>query len=278
MIVGLITQRYTPARQSPLVAEVVQLLTAWGVMVQLIYPEEQVAALSTLRAENDLYVLTSGTDLALSFAGALTARGAIVINSYRVASLMRDRSVATSMLANAGVPVPETYLAAHPRQFAQVQQQPLVIKSHSGAQRRGARVLWDPEELERDLPGQGPSFAQLYLAPEGEDRKIYCIGGQLFGVLRKWPAKTCEERIGVPFTLSKELREMAVACGHAFDVDLFGIDVVFSDGTPYVVDIHSFPSFAGVPDAARRLADYIFTVAQRVAAGGEALLKMEAAI
>ena len=114
-----------------------------------------------------------------------------------------------------------------------------------------------------------PVFAQRYHKPQGEDRKIYCIGGQMFGVLRVWPPKTYEEKLGQPFTITPELREIALAAGQAFGVDLFGLDVIISEGKPYVVDIQSFPGFKGVPDAALRLADYIYTAGQRVLAGGQ---------
>lgn len=278
MIVGLITHRYAPARHAPVIAEVVQLLTAWGVMVQLIYPEEQVSDLSTLRAGNDLYVLVSGTDLALSFAGALTACGARIINSYQVSALMRDRIVATSILMNAGIPVPDAYVASHPRQLAPVLQEALVMKSHRGPHGKGARVVWEPEELERGIAGQGSCFSQRYVPPQGEEYKVYCIGGQLFGAVRRCPAMTYEQRLGGPITLSSELRDIAFACGRAFNVDLFGLDVLISDAKPYVVDVHSFPSLSGVPDAGRRLADYIFTVGQRVLAGGDATMAMEAVV
>ena len=43
--------------------------------------------------------------------------------------------------------------------------------------------------------------------------------------------------------------------------------VKLRDGKPYVVDIHSFPGFKGVPDAALRLADYIYATARLAMAG-----------
>lgn len=46
-------------------------------------------------------------------------------------------------------------------------------------------------------------------------------------------------------------------------IDVFGIDIVLSDGRPVVVDASSFPGFKGVPDAGRRLADYILDAARR---------------
>ncbi len=36
---------------------------------------------------------------------------------------------------------------------------------------------------------------------------------------------------------------------------------MISKGHPYVVDLSSFPGFKGVPDAALRLADYIYAAA-----------------
>jgi hypothetical protein len=43
--------------------------------------------------------------------------------------------------------------------------------------------------------------------------------------------------------------------------------VVLSRGRPYVVDVNKFGSFAGVPDAPRRLADYIYAAGQRAVRG-----------
>jgi ribosomal protein S6--L-glutamate ligase len=181
---------------------------------------------------------------------------------------MRDKITSTRALQAAGVPVPHTFVAAHAKQFAPLLDEPLVVKPYRGSQGRGVRVVWDAEELEDVGAEGGPVFAQRYHKPEGEDRKIYCIGGQLFGVLRTWPAHTYEEKLGRPFTITPELRDIALRCGQAFGVDLFGLDIIISEGRPYVVDIQAFPGFKGVPDAALHLADYIYTVAERVMSGG----------
>jgi ribosomal protein S6--L-glutamate ligase len=53
------------------------------------------------------------------------------------------------------------------------------------------------------------------------------------------------------------MKEICFACGKAFGIDLFGLDIITSDGQPYVVDINTFPGFKGVPDAASLLADYL---------------------
>ena len=79
MKLGFIVTRHPPSRVSPIVPEVVRLLREWGVDVDLIYPEERLSDVGA-SAELDLYVLKSGTELALSLAGALHAAGAELVN------------------------------------------------------------------------------------------------------------------------------------------------------------------------------------------------------
>src|SRR5204862_151465 len=121
-------------------------------------------------------------------------------------------------------------------------------------------VVRDAAELAALGPIEEPVFAQRYQPPDGPDRKIYSIGNELFGVLRGRPARTS-------FTLSPQLVDIAQRCGGAFGIDLFSVDIVESAGRTYVVDMSSVPGFKGVPDASRRLAEYIHTAAQRVARG-----------
>jgi ribosomal protein S6--L-glutamate ligase len=267
MKIGILMPRQRTSRRSPLMPEVLKLLREFGATVDVIYPDDHVTDVGSLRVEHDLYVLRSDTELALSVAGALHAIGAPILNPWPVASMMKDRIAAARRLAAAGIPVPETHVTCVPQRLAHLLEEgPLVLKPARGARGRGMRVVFEPDELEEAGTG-GPILAQRYHRPDGADRKIYCIGGQLFGVLRRYPALSYHEKCGESFSIAPELREIALGCGAAFGVDLFGIDVVVSEGKPWVVDVRSFPGFRGVPDAALRLADYIYATAQRVLAG-----------
>lgn len=266
MKIGILMLRHSPTRTSPIMTEVVRLLREWTAEVDVIYPEEQCTRIAGLKPAHDLYVLKSASDLALSYAGALHAAGAAVLNPYPSVALLRDRVAATRRLVEAGVPVPETYVTAEAKTLAPLLEEgPLVLKP-SRTSRRGVHVVWDADELDDVSSGDGPIFAQRWLRPDGRERKIYCIGGQLFGVVRAWPARTFDEKVGEAFALGPELREIALACGRAFGVDVFALDVLVSDGRPYVVNVQSFPGFKGVPDAALRLADYVYAAAQRAVA------------
>ena len=268
MKLGLILVRHPPSRISPIMPEVVRLLREWDVSVELIYPEEQLVDLGEVNGQQDVYVLKSGTELSLSLAGALHAAGARLINSYPAAVACRDKIAAARILQLAGIPTPETFITGRAINLAPLLESgPMVVKPHRGSQGRGVRVVRDPEELDGLTIELGTVLAQHYHEHDGRDRKIYVIGDQVFGVKRAWPASTYRDKLGEPFTVSEDLRDIALRCGRAFGLELYGLDVIISEGRPYVVDVSSFPGFKGVPDAALRLADYIYAAGQRVLNG-----------
>ncbi len=259
MRIGFLMRRHPRSRVSPIMLAVVGLLEEWGVEVDIICPEDDLLDLRDIRVDHDLYVLKSGSDLALSVAGALDALGAPSLNPYRTTIQCRDKVVVSRILQAAGVPVPDTFLAVDVARLGPLLDDgPLVVRPCRSALGTGLQVVWDADELHNIVSTGQPVFAQRYHGPTGRDRKLYCLGDQLFGVMRAWPARTYEEKVGEPFTVTPELREIALRCGSVLGIELFGLDIIVSDGQPYVVDVDPFPGFKGVPDAALRLADYIY--------------------
>jgi ribosomal protein S6--L-glutamate ligase len=268
MRIAFFLKRRRDAGGQSVMPKVVRLLAGRGVDVDVIDPEDRVTDLTALSPECDLYVLKLRTDTTLSIAGALHAAGAAILNPYPVAAACRDKVVASQLLRRAGVPLPETYVAGNLEQLAPLLDDgPLIVKPHRGSQGRGVRVVRAPDELTHDVGDGGPVFAQRYYEPTGRDRKIYRIGDRIFGVERVWPARTYEEKLGQPFPVPAELRELALRLGAALGITLYGFDVVVTKEGPYVVDFSPFPGFKGVPYAADLLADYIQDVAARVVDG-----------
>jgi ribosomal protein S6--L-glutamate ligase len=272
MKIAILMFQHSPTRMSPIMPEVLRLLTEWGKKVEVICPEEQLINVSRVSVKHDLYVLKSGSELALSLAGALHAAGATILNPYPIAAMLRDKVITSHVLQRAGIPYPETFVTVHPKHFAPLLDDgPLVLKPYRGSQGRGVYVIWDPDQLDNVNHDGGLLFAQRYYPPQGRDLKIYVIGGQVFGVKRVWPAHNYEQKLGEPFTITPEVHDIALRCGSAFGLELYGLDIIMNEDKPYVVDMSSFPGFKGVPDAALRLADYIYTAGQRVR-NGEPLL------
>jgi ribosomal protein S6--L-glutamate ligase len=186
------------------------------------------------------------------------------VNPYPVTVALRDRVIIACVLGSAGVPTPASYVVSHPARLAPLLDGgPLVVKPYQGTGGSGVRVVRSVAELAAVPDGKEPVFAQRYHAPQGRDRKIYSIGGRLFGVLKIFPPRTEAEKHGEPFTPMPELCEIALRCGRAFGIDLYGVDIIESEGKPFVVDISSIPGFKGVPDAPSHLASYLHRAAER---------------
>lgn len=269
MRIAMILVQHPKTRHSPVMPEVTRLLREWGAQVDVVQPDEAVTDLSRL-PEADLYVLKSGTDLALSLAGALHEQGAAIVNPYPAAVACRDKVVASRVLQRAGVPVPETWVTTRPRDLSGLLDGgSLVVKPSRGSQGRGVTVVHTPDELAAwpEVFGE-PLIVQRWHRPDGVDRKLYCIGDQVFGVLRTFPARSYSDKVGRPYPVPAHVRDIVLRSGAAFGLRLFGVDVVESDGEPYVVDFSSFPGFKGVPDVALRLADHLYECARAAQSAG----------
>jgi glutathione synthase/RimK-type ligase-like ATP-grasp enzyme len=70
--------------------------------------------------------------------------------------------------------------------------------------------------------------------------------------------RTAEEKRGEPRTISPEVRDICLRCGELFDLELYGVDLIETEESPFVIEINCFPGYKGVPEADRLLAEYIF--------------------
>jgi ribosomal protein S6--L-glutamate ligase len=263
--IGFLLPHYSRHSKSHM-PRVMEALSEWGVVVDVIHPAEGPVDVSTVRVDYDLYVLKKTSDLALSIAGALHAQGAAIVNPYPVTVALRDKIISSRILQSAGVPTPTTYVVSRLNRLEPLLGAgPLVVKPCQDTCGFDVRVVRSVAELATVPAGKAPVIAQRYHAPEGRDRKIYSIGGRLFGVKKPFPARTEEEKHGEPFTPAPELCEIALRCGRAFGIDLYGVDIIESAGQPYVVDMSSIPGFKGVPDAPLHLAEYFHNAAERAA-------------
>ncbi len=265
MRIAVLVLRHPASRPSPVVPEMLRGLTQRGCAVEVLTPDEGAVDLAEQRPRHDLYVLKSGTESALSLAGALHHQGARIVNPYPVAAACRDKLVQTPLLQAAGVPMPQSWTTVEPATLTPLLDDgPLIVKAPRGSQGRGITVARRADDLVALETGR-PWLAMRYLEPEGPDHKLYRIGDDVFGVQRAFPARTYEEKLGRPFEVSSGLRQLVLRCGEPFGISLYGVDVVFSAGRPWVVDMSSFPGFKGVPQAGTRLAHYLVTAGAAVA-------------
>jgi ribosomal protein S6--L-glutamate ligase len=249
--------RRVPPVPSAVLVEAWRLLEARGFQVERGTPEEMLTRPDQLSVRHDLYLLKSHTELALSLAGVLHVQGGRLLNPYPNCAATQNKIMASRLLRAAGVPTPDTWVTGDFRLLRDVAAtRPLIIKPYLGHRGGGLRIVRRPDELDAVPPPDAPTVVQEYIAGGGEDLKVYVVGEEVRAV-RKPFAPDSFTRPGRPCEVNGEVRDIALRCGRAFGLGLYGLDVVESADGPVVVDLNTFPGYKGVPDAAALLAEYI---------------------
>ena len=249
--------RRVPPVPSPVLVEVYEHLERRGFSVEDGIAEEMLHRADLLRPEHDLYLLKSHTELSLSIAGALHARGARFLNPYPCCAAAQNKIVSTRRLAAAGVPVPRTWVTGDFELLREVAATtPLIVKPYLGHRGIGIHVVRRPEDLRTLEPSDTPVVVQEYFDGADEDVKVYVAGEDVFAVRKPFSPMSFTVP-GRPCEVSPELREIALSAGRALGLGLYGLDVVEAPHGPVVVDVNYFPGYKGVPGAAAHIATYI---------------------
>lgn len=258
MNICFLLERGQPPRINPVYRETFALLERYGIKVALCYPEQNVLRIDRLKTDADLYLLKSDTELSLSLARAYEALGAKVLNSAHSSLLLKNKVIATAMLAHSGIRTPASWIAAHTNDLqSQLAQSPLLFKPYRGYHGVGIHAA----ETVVDMPAADfyadLCFAQTYLPPTiRKDLKIFVIGDRAFGI-RKPFSQHSYLHTGEPVKLTAEQENVALECGRIFNLEFYGIDIAEDHDQYYVIDINYFPGYRGVPNAPQLLCQQI---------------------
>ena len=256
-------------RLSPLTTAIATLVKAQGVSVDLLAFGNDAIDIRKISPHYNLYVLKEKTAFNLSLAGALALAGAKIINSARSSQLARDKIAATALVAACGVPVPASWATGKPQALTAVAEYgPLWLKSPGGSRGAGVRRIADPYALQHEAEPADryglpmPFFAQREVPGDGEDLKVYVVGQKVWGLRRRFPAVTLEQKMGKQVLVPPTIKEAALACGSALGLELYGVDFLVSGSRFYVVDVNAFPGYKGIAEAPCAIAEYIYRSAQ----------------
>ena len=56
------------------------------------------------------------------------------------------------------------------------------------------------------------------------------------------------------------LRDIALTCGRACGLELWGVDVAMTRNGPYVIEVNDFPAYSAVPGAGAAIARHTLTL------------------
>lgn len=251
-----------PVRENTLFPELFALLEAEGQEVHVHLPHASgVFFPPWARADDTL--LHRGLFPGVLAALALQEQAGLrFYNRIAATRLVMNRLELHQRLADAELPIPDWQRVDNWDEILELRPgKDLVIKAANGFIGRGAGVV-RLERRQRGLPPPcaessfpGPYVAEELIAGDGRDRKLYVVGKECRGLLKKWPRE--EGRSSRPFSPDAELADLAVRAGQLLGLEIYGVDFVFGPDGPVIVDVNPFPSFKGIPDAAGLIAGYL---------------------
>jgi ribosomal protein S6--L-glutamate ligase len=217
----------------------------------------------------DVVLLKSRTPEARRIAQTAERAGSLVVNPPAATTLALDRAATADALERAGVPAPRTWCFPALRDLVEEGEAlpwPLVVKSRTSSRRDLVRLVTELTELVELLSewGDEPVVAQEFAANDGFDIKFWVIGDALSAARRRSALepvdKSSDERLD-PADLPADWTRTAREAGAALDLQLYGVDLLITEGRPVVVDVNPFPGFRGAHGPADALLRFLSTIA-----------------
>lgn len=246
-------------------------IAAWeaaGCRVELVVPGRDGLFAVPDRPPQWSIAVSRGRDLAgLGLLSAAAALGIPTVNRPQAIELVRNKIAMQSMLAGHDLPLPRTWFARDPHLFAGLpaDRYPLVVKPFDGDGSAGLALLTGPRDIDLLPPPAGRHglyLAQEYLETDGYDIKLYGIGSRVWAVRKgspvrfdgPGPAAVADTVPAELVTVDPRLRDIALTCGRACRLDLWGVDVALTPAGPVVIEVNDFPTYSAVPEAGPAIA------------------------
>jgi ribosomal protein S6--L-glutamate ligase len=266
--IGILVERRYLNQAQP--AGLTAALRAKGHKVTLIDPETVPWELGNDDWLND-FDLVVGRGRSLALLCLLTQaerRGKPTLNSRAAIAAVHNKAEMAVALAAHNIPTPQTLLGQVERLAMQAPptSYPLILKPIFGDNSQGLRIVHSPAELAELSWPEPVALAQPYLPNDGYDLKLYGIGDNIWAVRKPSPFNMSgQSSTGSAelLPLTPALRDLGRRCGQIFGLELYGVDCLQTSAGVAVIEVNDFPTYTGVPDADKKLADYIIQKIQR---------------
>ena len=261
--------------QDAAIRETRESLTDCGCTVELVVPgEDRLYDIADERPPWDAAVSRGRDRGGLGMLTAAEALGVRAINHPAAIDLVRNKVAVQAVLRDHGMPVPRMWFAADARVFRAIPAGcfPLVVKPFDGHGSLGLALLTraaDVDSLgEMVTEGRPLYLAQEFVETGGSELKLYGVGSRVWAVKEPspvhfrgpGPAELVSTDEAEPVELDAVLRDIALTCGRACRLELWGVDVAMTRQGPRVIEVDDFPTYSAVPNAGAAIARYVQTL------------------
>jgi len=204
---------------------------------------------------------------------ALEALGAPLLNGARAIERCTDKSMTSFLLAQAGVPTPETFATQSLAQARAIARREcakgrLVMKPLFGAQGWGLRLIDSEQDIPSPDEARGVFYLQRFVGPDRppyEDMRLLVSRGEIVAAMGRrsshWITNVRQGARPIAFEPDSAARGMALAATRVMGAVFAGVDLIRdADGRLMVLEVNSMPGWSGL----QRITP--FSIAERLAA------------
>jgi RimK family alpha-L-glutamate ligase len=214
---------------------------------------------------------------ALSVIRHMEQLGIMVCNDSAAIGIVKDKLHMAQVLANSKLPTPKTLLAKFPINPSVVTNEigyPCILKNVTGTQGSGIHLCESEQDMidVMDLVFSNNEKANIIIqefihTSRGRDLRVFVIGGKVAGCMQrssKTSFKANYSRGGAvePYPLSPEISWLAIETARLLNLDIAGVDLLFTDDGFKICEANSSPGFSGLEEVtgkviAEQIIDYI---------------------
>ena len=193
--------------------------------------------------------------LRLGILRALEAAGALVANPPRAIEACTDKSETSLRLRRAGLPTPDFWCCESAERARAVAAReaspgsPLVAKPLFGAQGRGLRLVFGPDDLPPAEEVAGVWYLQRLVARRSwHDLRLFVVEERVVAAMRRegesWITNIQRGARGLPFEPPPRLAHVAVAATRTLGAVFAGVDVAVDErGRPWILEVNAMPAW-----------------------------------
>ncbi len=115
-------------------------------------------------------------------------------------------------------------------------------------------------ELEYHIPAIGGRTGRLHC---DDAAQVWAFRKpSLVNLRQPGPASVVPAAGGELVKLDAQLRDIALTCGRACGLELWGVDVAMTAAGPWIIEVNDFPTYSEVPGAGAAIAHHVLSLVQ----------------
>ena len=204
--------------------------------------------------------------------------GVPCVNPSESINIVRDKLRSGQILAANKIPIPKTMMVRYPIDDGLVEKHigfPCVVKLVTGSYGEGVYLCERKRDYKKlmefidTLGAKKTMIVQEYMGSKpGEDLRVFVVGGKVIGAMKRtapegdFRANITNGGTGSNYEVTPEIEYLARETARVLNLNIAGVDLLFSDHGFVVCEANSNPGYVGIEtyckiDVADSITEYI---------------------